>query len=230
MRQSTLDKWWPVTYDFGLIRAPVETILDTRLRAYLDHGIEDCIAKTVSKPLDLCFQELEPLSFQHTKEMYLTTGFGWTAFYQNGTRGSDPALPMLQLSKALCVRAMRICVSPPRATYPSVIWEVYDTAQNGASANGYRRSIAAANDGGSWIFETSGDPFPFEDLKRYSARRKRDRFPPELLWRYLREMGIPRLSDDDLLFDGVCKGGILTRPKIDGARHLSLHEAIAAYK
>lgn len=106
---------------------------------------------------------------------------------------------------------------------------MYDTEQNGASAHGYLRSIAAANDGGRWVFETSGDPFPFEELGRYKARRKRDRFPPQLLWQYLQEMGVPRLSDDDLLFRAVGKGGILARPEIKGARHLSLREAIAAH-
>lgn len=230
MCQSILDKWWPVTYDFGLIKAPVETLLEKRLKAYREHGFVDCNLENLNQPLEHCFQALEPLSFQHTKEMYLETGFGWTAFFQNGTRGSDPALPMLQSSKALGVCAMRICISPPRSNYPAVIWEVYDTVANGASAYGYRRSIAAANDGGSWVFETSGDPFSFEDLKRYSLRRKRDRFPPDLLWEYLREMGIPRISDDDLLFSGVCKGGILARPEIDGARHLTLDQAVAVYK
>lgn len=229
MRQSTLEKWWPVTHDYGLIRAPVETVLDARLKAYHEHGLNDCTREDLNEPLELSFRALEPLSFQHTKEIYLATRFGWTAFFQNGTRGSDPALPMLQLSKALCVQAMRVCVRPPEANYPSVIWEVYDTEENGASAHGYRRSIAAANDGGRWVFEARGVHFPFEELGRYNARRKRDRFPPQLLWQYLREMGIPPLSDDDLLFRGKAKGGILSRPKIEGARHLTLREAIAAF-
>ena len=229
MCQSILEEWWPVTYDFGLIKAPVETVLDTRLKGYLDHGIDDCTLEHLSQPLTPCFRKLEPLSFQHTKEMYLETGFGWTAFFQNGTRGSDPGLPMLQLSKELDVCAMRICVSPPKATYPAVIWAVYDTATNGANKYGYRRSIAAANDGGRWVFESRGEPFPFEESERYSARRKRDRFPSELLWQYLQELGIPRISDNDLLFADTCKGGILARPAIEGSRQLSLVQAKAAY-
>ena len=229
MCRATLDKWWPVTYDFGLIRAPVETALERRLQMYLDHGSNDCTRQDLNQSLELCFKTLEPLSFQHTKELYLSTRFGWTAFFKNGTRGSDPFLPMLQLSKALGVCAMRICITPAKSTYPGVIWEVYDTEENGGNARGYRRSIAAANDGGRWVFETSGDPFSFEELDRYTVRKKRDRFPADLLWKYLREMGIPRISDSDFMVGNACKGGIIARPKIEGARHLSLDEAIIAY-
>lgn len=229
MRRPILNKWWPVTYDFGFIHAPVETVLDTRLKVYVDHGTKDCSLRDLNQSLETCFRALEPLSFQNTKEMYLSTNFGWTAFFRNGTRGSDPALPMRQLSKALGVCAMRICISPASSTFPSVIWEVYDTQKNGANAYGYRRSIACANDGGRWVFEARGDPFPFEELDRYTARKIRDRFPEALLWKYLRKLDIPHISDNDFLFGEVCNGGIIDRPKIEGALHLSLSEAIAAY-
>ena len=229
MTSSTFETWWPVTYDFGLIRAPVETVLDMRHRAYLDDGQGDCRREDVTGSLEACLRRLEPLSFVHRKEMYLATDFGWTAFFQNGTRGSDPFLPMMQSSRALGVTAMRICITPARATWPAVIWEVYDTEEAGGNANGYRRSIAAANDGGRWIFHMSGAPFPFEDLDRYTAKRKRDRFPPDLLRDYLREMGIPAIADDCFLVAGSCTGGMILRPNVEGAKLMSLDEASAAY-
>lgn len=229
MSSSTIETWWPVTHDFGLIRAPVDTVLDMRHRAYLDHGIDDCTRQEVSGSLEACLRRLEPLCFNHRKEMYLATSFGWTAFFQNGTRGSDPALPMMQSSRALGVTAMRICVTPARTTWPGVIWEVYDTEEAGGDAYGYRRSIAAANDGGRWVFEMSGAPFPFEDPGRYTAKRKRDRFPPDLLWSYLGAMGIPRIADAHFLIEGACTGGMILRPYLAGAKQLSLDEAIAAF-
>jgi hypothetical protein len=124
---------------------------------------------------------------------------------------------------------MRVCITPAGATWPAVIWEVYDTAENGGDADGYRRSIAASNDGGRWVFETSGAPFPFEDQGRYTARRKRDRFPPDLLRDYLRQMGIPPITDDRFLIGGACTGGMLARPQAEGFVHMSLDEAIAAF-
>ena len=35
------------------------------------------------------------------------------------------------------------------------------------------RSIAAANDGGRWVFEVFGKPYPFEDQEQYRQRLKR---------------------------------------------------------
>jgi hypothetical protein len=229
MSQSTFGKWWPVTHDFGLIRAPVGTVLEMRHQAYLAHGLDDCRREDVAGSLDVCLRQLEPLCFVTRKEMYLATDFGWTALFQNGTRGSDPALPMMQSARALGVTAMRICVTPAGATWPAVIWEVYDTAENGGDANGYRRSIAASNDGGRWVFHMSGAPFPFEDPGRYAAKRERDRFPADLLGDYLREMGIPRIEDDRFLVAGACKGGMISRSNVEGAKLTSLHEAIAAF-
>lgn len=229
MSLSTFEKWWPVTHDFGLIRAPVETLLDMRLRAYLDHGADDVRRTDFDGPLEACFRRLEPLCFVKRKEMYLATTFGWTAFFQNGTRGSDPFLPMMQSARALGVTAMRICITPAKTTWPGVIWEVYESEENGGNAICSRRSIAAANDGGRWVFETSGEPFPFEDLERYTAKRKRDRFPADLLWSYLGEMGIPRIADGHFLFEGSCRGGMIARPDAEGFLHLTLEEAIAAH-
>lgn len=227
MTASTFERWWPVTYDFGLIRAPVGTVLDMRHRAYLDHGLEDCRREDMAGSLEACLRRLEPLCFVTRKEMYLATDFGWTAFFRNGTRGSDPSHPMMQSARTLGVTAMRICITPAGATWPAVIWEVSETAENGAC--GYRRSIAAVNDGGRWIFEMSGGAFPFEDQGRYAARRKRDRVPPDLLRDYLRQLGIPPITDGRFPIAGTCAGGRIARPEAEGVVHMSLDAAIAAF-
>src|SRR5687768_8390083 len=52
------------------------------------------------------------------------------------------------------------------------------------------RTISAVNDGGRWVFEQTGEPFPFEDTSRFEARRKRDRFRFEILENYLAELGL----------------------------------------
>jgi hypothetical protein len=51
--------------------------------------------------------------------------------------------------------------------------------------------LAAAIDGGRWVFETSGDTLAFERIDRYAQPRKSDRFTSELLYEYLRALGVP---------------------------------------
>ena len=50
-------------------------------------------------------------------------------------------------------------------------------------------------DGSSWSFDAFGEPFDFEQTKRYQERRKRDRFTPELLDQYLRNFGIAAFDE-----------------------------------
>ena len=99
---------------------------------------------------------------------------------------------------------MRVCSTPDTAKYPAVIWEVYaPESLGGKPPLSYRRSIAAINDGGRWIFDESGERFPFEQVGRYEERRKRDRFTREMLRDYLREFGIELLSDEFLRVDAA---------------------------
>lgn len=219
VQSTTLGHWWPVTYDFGLIRSDIEAVGTKWPEMYKDHDL--AVTQTwLSGTLKNCFPFLEPLSPAPTKELFLTTSFGWTAYFSNGVRGSDPFLPMFQLSKELGVTALRACTTPKNALYQGTILEVYDTPQAGGDTNGYRRSIAAVNDGGRWVFEQSGTPFSFEEIERYSDRRKRDRFTPDMLWSYLNCLGIPCLTDDTLQPMGTCKGFLLSR---------STHEHLPSY-
>lgn len=49
------------------------------------------------------------------------------------------------------------------------------------------RVVSASNDGGRWVFDQFGEPFPFEKVERYQERRVRDRFTFEMLKEYLPE-------------------------------------------
>lgn len=61
----------------------------------------------------------------------------------------------------------------------------------------YGRSISVINEGERWRFDCGGgDPFPFEDVERYKARRVRDRFTREMLVDYLLALGIDAFSRD----------------------------------
>lgn len=123
--------------------------------------------------------------------------------------------------------SLRACVTPGNVRYQGVILAVYDTKLAGADQYGYRRSIAAMNDGGRWIFEQSGQPFLFEDISSYNAHRKRDRFTKEMLAAYLDGLGAKPLTDWVLQNGGKCSGFLLERAANDHLPQSTLEQAKA---
>ena len=126
----------------------------------------------------------------------MQTHSDWVGCFQNGIQGSDPFPAMSYLARQMGVLAMRVCSSPDGAMYPATIWEVYaPESLGGHPPLGYRRSIVCMNDGDHWVFEESGDRFSFEQVHRYSEKRKKDRFTRDMLHEYLRDFGIEPFSD-----------------------------------
>ena len=62
--------------------------------------------------------------------------------------------------------------------------------------------MSALHDGDRWRFDMVGEPLPFEDVERYRARRVRDRFPHDLLDRYLQELGVSVFDADFYMPEG----------------------------
>lgn len=117
----------------------------------------------------------------------------WTLLLNNGPLGTDVGVLPSRAAKVLGVRAMRAHCTAGTAIYPARILEVF--GPDGAPPLCYRRSIVAADDGGRWVFETSGRPFDFEEVERYGLRRKSDRFTADMLGRYLEALGVPVHSE-----------------------------------
>lgn len=192
---TVFEKWNPVTSDFGLIRAPLETVV-SGLRSWHESIGIAYESTDITSSLADAFESLLPLSHSKMRRLFLATHSDWVAYFQNGTQGSDPFPAMNYLARQLNVLAMRVC-SVEEGPYPATMWEVYAPASLGGEMPlGYRRSLAAANDGDRWTFDESGEPFPFEQTSRYTERRKRDRFTREMLRDYLREFGVDLFSDD----------------------------------
>jgi hypothetical protein len=176
----------------------------------IDVGYERTAAPTA---LATALERLLPLSMGKRRCLFAPTRAGWTAFFQSGIQGSDPFPAMSMLARRAATLAMRVCRTPPDDIHPAVIWEVYAPPELGGEPPlGYRRSISAANDGGRWAFEQSGVPFAFEVTDRYGARRKRDRFTPELLDRYLEAFGLAPFVDAFYSIDSISPAIVLERP------------------
>jgi hypothetical protein len=115
---------------------------------------------------------------------------GWTLLLTNGPTGTDVGMVPSLAARELDCRAVRaVCVRDGEDEFPARIMEVF--GPDGSGPLLARRAITAANDGGEWVFETTGEPLPFERLDQYDRRRKTERFTSDLLYQYLRQLGIP---------------------------------------
>lgn len=113
----------------------------------------------------------------------------WTALLSNGPLGTDVGVLPSYAARELGCRAMRVVNVEDTAVFPARVLEVY--GPDGAAPLALERSIVAANDGGRWVFETSGAPFQFEDQSAYSRRLKATRFTTDMVYDYLRSLGVP---------------------------------------
>lgn len=195
---SLFDFWSPVTQDFGLVRGALPEVAEAYRTLFDEPPLRlDVKVDSVAE----AFEALAPLTHAMSRTLFLATASDWVAFFRNGTKGSDPFMPMWHLARRHGYLSMRVCATPEGARWPGVIWEVYAPPSLGGDADCCRRSICASNDGGRWTFHESGERFGFERPESYGLRRKRDRFTRAMLVDYLREFGVPGL--DDRLFAGA---------------------------
>ena len=130
-----------------------------------------------------------------TRYAFVPVTDGWTLMLNNAPRGTDMTVLPSQAARALGCRTVRAFVGQHGDVWPGCMLEVW--GPDGDPILRSRRSIAALNDGGRWVFEVSGEPFDFEDQDAYERRRKADRFTPDMLADYLRHLDVPADTEPD---------------------------------
>lgn len=113
----------------------------------------------------------------------------WSLLLNNSPLGTDVGVFPSYAARELGCRAIRAVSVGDEAIYPARVLEVY--GPGGEPPLALERSITAANDGGRWVFETTGTPFPFEQKDAYARRTKRSRFTTEMMNDYLLALGVP---------------------------------------
>ncbi|MGZ3461258.1 MAG: hypothetical protein ACXU86_22440 [Archangium sp.] len=110
------------------------------------------------------------------------------------------------MARTVGCRGLRVVAVPHtyrkgEGRYGAVMLEVYGPHRT-AWLN-HVRVVSASNDGGRWVFDQFGEPFPFEKLEQYQARRVRDRFTFDMLEEYLRHLGLSPFEEDFYLPEGA---------------------------
>lgn len=196
------DQFAPITSTLGFLETDLQNAVDSFLRwqepIQAARGVA-FTAREIQGDLGSALSALPPLtSVEARRFLFIPTAGSWVAFLDNGHRGTDATGPMAYLARTVGCRALRVVAVPHheprredgqwRGRYGATILDLFGPAvRNHANTV---RSITMMNDGGKWTFEELGDPLPFEDRDAYKARRIRDRFPLELLARYLKQLGV----------------------------------------
>jgi len=230
----------PITSELGFLKCDAKTAASTflawhtKIRSPLGQVLEE--KDLADESLDSLIRHLLPLANMHTRFLFVPTRGQWTAFFDNSWCGSDPASICSYLAEQIGCLGIRAVWVPNtfkerKGHLGAVIFEVYDKPN---PILNIRRSICLINDGNwttKWDFETSGEPFDFEDVERYKTRRKTDRFTPEMLDNYLKALGIDAFSEDFYCASKECPAKLISiHGKIpDDVTYYSLKEAREDY-
>ncbi|WP_257459474.1 hypothetical protein [Archangium lipolyticum] len=197
------DRWAPVTSEMGFL----ETDAEHAARAFaawqagllVPRGIAVEV-RPVSGTLEQTLSALLPLTSPETRrDLFIPTRSPWAAYVENGWGGTDAASVMAYMARTLGCRALRVVAVPntirkDKGRYGAVMLAMYGPHRT-AWLNSVR-AVSALNDGGRWVFDQFGEPFPFEKLDRYQARKVRDRFTFDMLEEYLHHLGLSPFQED----------------------------------
>jgi hypothetical protein len=204
------DRWAPITSDLGFLEWDAERAA----RAYAEWWGEllaprggEVATRPVAGSLEQVLSTLLPLTRgENQRHLFIPTRSAWTAYFDNGWRGTDVGSAMRYMSRTLGCRGMRVGAVPhtlrkDKGRYGIVVLEVYGPHQT--DWLNILRTLYVANDGGRWVFGQSGEPFPFEKPERYQARRLRERFTFDMLKEYVRHLGLWPFDEDFYLPEGA---------------------------
>lgn len=194
------DRLAPLTTSMGFLQVDAQsaatefTRWQREIQSVLGISVE---RRGLAGNLEELFRSVLPLRMADTtRELFVPTSSKWTAYFDNGYRGTDPSA-IRHLAERLSCLTVWLVARPHTLRKSGARWE----GRHGALLMAIygpeptehlnlKREIRLQNDAGRWEFYLSGPPFPFEDVERYRARRKTDRFTFNMLKRYLGELGI----------------------------------------
>jgi hypothetical protein len=136
---------------------------------------------------------------------------------------------MAYMARTIGCRGLRVVTVPHtlrkrKGRYGAVMLEVYGPHRT-AWINTVR-AVSASNDGGHWVFDECGEPFPFEKLEQYQQRRVRDRFTFDMLKEYLHHLGLSAFDESFYLPEGAPAWLVeLTGPVVPNHEEFTLAQA-----
>ena len=182
----------PITFTVGFLERPLEEVAGVLRAWYAGAGIARTLRPPATGPFPAALGQLEPLGAPEFTRLWVATDSArWrTAYFDGFVNGTDAFPPVSYLAERLGCHGLVAGAQPDSAAcFGATHIALYGPAA--AAWLNLEWSVAALNDGGRWTFQRTGPPQAFEEPEAYARRRVRDRFPPELLWRYCRALEVP---------------------------------------
>lgn len=171
------------------------------------------LKKTQPLPYPDCLSLLDPLETPWTTQLLIECD-GWTAYLNNGRDGGDPTNLSLNVPRTFPEAHCVVAMHTPRYGPGHGGTQFWVLGPDGEPPLMYRRTLSAVAEDGRWLWYEAGEPLPFEETERYSARLKRDRLNRDVLLRYLAALGI-RADDPGFYRHGIA----LKHTRIPWTRH-----------
>lgn len=144
------------------------------------------------------------LPLDRSKVMISETRSRWCVYVNNCRQGTDLNSDPDYLCKVLGIREIGVVmVRDIPKVKPGSTQFIYSDGTRvekiGSSTDWYYQApgrYVLAHRESRWEFEEWGDPFPFEEVEQYQARRIKDRLTPEMVERYCSHFGIDLFNPD----------------------------------
>ena len=179
------------------IRSELDTVVELAQQLWSKHH---AILQHTIPSLEGAVSFLSTMSEPFNRESFLACRSGWVAYLNNGRPGGDISAIGPALLRELRVEGV---AAENRSIDSSGHSSIQIWIMDGRVPALMVRSVELWTEDGAWGWQASGEPLEFEQLSRYEARRKRDRFDRALLCTYLAEFGI---EVDDAAFYGAGLG------------------------
>src|SRR2546426_1157665 len=95
----------------GFVESPLPKVADFFSNWRRELGIPTDLKRLVAS-FPEALRQLEPLALPPQRHLLLATPSGWTAFFDNGVNGGDPAPIASYLARVLECRALAVCCRP----------------------------------------------------------------------------------------------------------------------
>ena len=189
----------PLTFCWAFLNADRETVV-AAVKQWREGYGRKLVLTSARGSLKELLAHLNPLTVPRNRELFVTINSSWTAYFDNAIDAGDVAAPTSYLTEKMKIQGVSLTCAPntyrqtkqaASGVFGGVMMQVYlPEANGGYNGTNSLRTISAINDGGRWCFGDYGAVQAWERPECYNAKRKPDRFPPELLEEYCRHFGL----------------------------------------